>query len=247
MSEYMEKHAVARMIGSPPGYVGHEEGGQLTEAVRRRPYSVILLDEVEKAHVDVFNILLQILEDGQLTDGQGKVVDFKNTLIIMTSNIGSDMIQQATARSATLDEDKKQEEWGELKDLLQGKLKETFRPEFINRIDDVIVFHALTKEQVQKIADLMLGEVKERVAYQGLTLQVEEDVRNRLVQDGFDPQFGARPLRREIQQRLENKLATALLTGKYPPGSTIKASLKGDEVAFSKVGKNRKTTTKVAA
>jgi len=241
MSEYMEKHAVSRMIGSPPGYVGHEEGGQLTESIRRKPYSVILLDEIEKAHPDVFNILLQILEDGQLTDGQGKVVDFKNTLIIMTSNIGSDMIQQATARRAT------GKDWEDLKELLQDKLKETFRPELLNRIDDVIVFHALTKAHVQKITDLMLAEVKSRVAAQGLTLQITEGVKNRIAQDGFDPQFGARPLRKEIQQRLENKLATALLTGKYPQGSTIKATLKGDSVAFTKVGTSRKTKSAVTA
>ncbi len=235
MSEYMEKHAVARMIGSPPGYVGYEEGGQLTEAVRRRPYSVILLDEIEKAHPDVFNILLQVLDDGQLTDGKGKVVDFKNTLIIMTSNIGSDMIQQATARNAT------GKDWEDLKEILQIKLKETFRPELLNRIDEIIVFHALTKEHVQKIVDIMLEEVKRRVAAQGLKLIINEDVRNRVAQDGFDPQFGARPLKREIQRRLENKLATALLTGEWPQGSTIKAVLKGDEVAFEKVGRATKS------
>ena len=239
MSEYMEKHAVSRMIGSPPGYIGHEEGGQLTETVRRKPYSVILLDEIEKAHPDIFNILLQILEDGQLTDGQGKVVDFKNTLIIMTSNIGSDMIQQATAKRAT------GQDWEDLKSLLQDKLKEIFRPEFLNRVDDVIVFHALTKENVQKITDLMLNEVKKRVAAQGLNLQIDEEVKNRIAQDGFDPQFGARPLRREIQKRLENKLATALLTGKYPQGSSIKASLKGDEIVFTSLGTTRKTKTSV--
>ena len=243
MSEYMEKHAVARMIGSPPGYVGYEEGGQLTETVRRQPYSVILLDEIEKAHADVFNVLLQVLEDGQLTDGQGKVVDFKNTLIVMTSNIGSDMIQQATARRAS------GQDWEDLKSLLRDKLKTTFRPEFINRIDDIIVFHALTKEHVQKITDLMLAEVIQRVAAQGLTLQIADEVRNRIAQDGFDPQFGARPLRHQIQQLLENKLATALLTGEFPQGSTIKASLKGDAVSFIKVSSSRqgKTRTKISA
>lgn len=242
MSEYMEKHSVARMIGSPPGYVGHEEGGQLTENVRRKPYSVILLDEIEKAHPNVFNILLQIFEDGQLTDGKGKVVDFKNTLIIMTSNIGSKMIQSA-ARSATLSEqsESKGQYWSDLKSLLQDKLKETFRPELLNRIDEIIVFHALTKEHVQKIADLMLADVIRRVAAQGLTLTISDEVRNRIAQDGFDPQFGARPLRREIQRRLENKLATALLTGQFPKSSTIKAVLKGEEIAFEKIGTSRKT------
>mgnify|MGYP002621156372 CR=1 FL=1 len=231
MSEYMEKHAVARMIGSPPGYVGHEEGGQLTEAVRRKPYSVILLDEIEKAHPDAFNILLQVLEDGRLTDGKGRVVDFNNTLIIMTSNVGSQMIQEATAKGVK-SEDK---EWTELKDLLQTKLKETFRPEFLNRVDDTIVFHALRKEDVQQIADILLADVQRQVAAQGLTLEIADDVRNRLASDGFDPQYGARPLRREIQQRLENKLSTVLLTGEYDQGATIKAVLKGDDIAFQKV------------
>ncbi len=231
MSEYMEKHSVARMIGSPPGYVGHEEGGQLTESVRRKPYSVILLDEIEKAHQDIFNILLQVLEDGQLTDGRGRLVDFKNTLIIMTSNIGGNMIQAAAGRDAS------GKDWEDLKTLLDGKLRETFRPELLNRIDEVIVFHALIKGQVQQIADLMLREVVQRVAGQGVTLTISEEVRNRLAQEGFDPQFGARPLRREIQRRLENKLATSLLTGQFPKGSRIKAVLKGGEVAFETIGK----------
>jgi len=241
MSEYMEKHSVARMIGSPPGYVGYDEGGQLTENVRRKPYSVILLDEIEKAHPDVFNILLQVLEDGQLTDGRGRVVDFKNTLIIMTSNVGSTMIQEATGRQAS------PQDWEDLKSLLMDKLKETFRPELLNRIDEVIVFHALTKEQVQKIADLMLADVIRRVAAAGLTLTVSAEVRNRLSQDGFDPKFGARPLRREIQRRLENKLATALLSGQFPKGSAIKAILKGDAIAFEPITPTTNTKTKQTA
>lgn len=247
MSEYMEKHAVSRMIGSPPGYVGHEEGGQLTEIVRRKPYSVILLDEIEKAHPDVFNILLQVLEDGQLTDGKGRVVDFKNTLIIMTSNIGSDMIQQATARGSTLTPENRKKEWNDLKELLDNKLKETFRPEFLNRLDDVIIFHALTKKHVQKITDYLLEELKHKVGEQGLSLQIDNEVRNRLAQDGFDPKFGARPLRRQIQQRLENKLATALLTGQFPQGSTIKASLQDDEIALSKINTSGKSKKSVNA
>lgn len=203
MSEYMEKHAVARMIGSPPGYVGHEEGGQLTEAVRRQPYAVILLDEIEKAHPDVFNVLLQILEDGRLTDGQGRTIDFKHSLIIMTSNVPS--VEQ---------------------------LKETFRPEFLNRLDEIIMFHPLQKKHVQQIADIMLREVQVLVAAQGLRLEISAEVRNRLAQDGFDPHYGARPLRREIARRLENKLSTALLAGQYSKGSTIRAVLKGDDIAF---------------
>jgi len=244
MSEYMEKHTVSRMIGSPPGYVGHEEGGQLTEAIRRRPYSVVLLDEIEKAHPDVFNILLQVFEDGRLTDGKGRTVDFKNTLIIMTSNVGSSMIQQAAAKSPSA------ADWSALKELLMDKLKETFRPEFLNRIDEVIVFHPLSKEHVQKIADLMLSEVVELVRKQGLTLQISDEVRNRLAQDGYDPQFGARPLRREIQRRLENKLSTVLLAGEFAKGAVIKAILKGDDIAFEQVGgttSRRKSTSEVSA
>ncbi|MEK7556387.1 MAG: AAA family ATPase, partial [Patescibacteria group bacterium] len=186
MSEYMEKHSVARMIGSPPGYVGHEEGGQLTEAVRRKPYSVILIDEIEKAHSDVLNILLQVFDDGRLTDGKGRTVDFKNTLIIMTSNVIRDSIT---------------------KELVVDKLKTVFRPEFLNRIDEFVVFHPLEKVHVQKIADLLLKEVVTRVGELGLKLEISEEVKNRLASDGFDPEFGARPLRREIQRRLENKLS----------------------------------------
>lgn len=230
MSEYMEKHTVSRMIGSPPGYVGHDEGGQLTERVRRKPYSVILLDEIEKAHPDVFNVLLQVLDDGRLTDGKGRSVDFKNTLVIMTSNVGSDLIHQAAAQPGA-----GEAIWPKVKQALNEKLKEVFRPEFLNRIDETIVFHGLKKEHVQLIADLMLDEVKRRVHAQGLTLTISDDVRNRLASDGYDPAFGARPLRREIQRRLENKLSTVLLTGQFPKGSTIQAVLKGDEIAFEKI------------
>ncbi len=229
MSEYMEKHTVARMIGSPPGYVGHDEGGQLTEAVRRKPYSVILLDEIEKAHPDVANVLLQVFEDGRLTDGKGRTVDFKNTLIIMTSNIGSQMIQQAAGSVES------PKDWENLKELLMEKLKESFRPEFINRIDEVIIFHPLDKIHVQKITDILLAEVQKLVALQGLQLEISSEVRNRLAQEGFDREYGARPLRREIQKRLENKLSTALLTGEYPKGSTIRAILKGDDIGFELV------------
>lgn len=241
MSEYMEKHAVARMIGSPPGYVGHDEGGQLTEAVRRKPYSVILLDEIEKAHPDVFNILLQVLEDGRLTDGKGRTVDFKHALIIMTSNMGSAIIQQAagTAKNAT--------DWENLKKILMEKLKETFRPEFLNRIDDIIVFHPLAKADVQKITDLLLNKVQRLVAVQGLTLTISEEVRNRLAQDGFDREFGARPLRREIQRRLENKLSTALLSGQFKKGVTINAQLAGDDIVFKEVvAKGKRASKKVS-
>ena len=243
MSEYMEKHTVARMIGSPPGYVGHDEGGQLTEAVRRKPYSVILLDEIEKAHPDVANILLQVFEDGRLTDGKGRTVDFKHTLIIMTSNVGSSLVQQAAQAAQSA------KDWETLKGILMEKLKESFRPEFLNRIDEVIVFHPLDKIHVQKIADLLLAQVQKRVAQQGLNLEISSEVRNRLAQEGYDREYGARPLRREIQRRLENKLSTALLSGQFPKGSTIKAILKGDEVAFEllKTKGTHKTRQKITA
>jgi ATP-dependent Clp protease ATP-binding subunit ClpC len=229
MSEYMEKHSVARLIGSPPGYVGHDEGGQLTEKIRRRPYAVILLDEIEKAHPDVFNILLQVLDDGRLTDGKGRTVDFKNALIIMTSNFGSQLIHEVTAHYTS------DTEWNQLRATLLEKLKEAFRPEFLNRIDEIIVFHALKKEHVQQIADIMLEHVIRLVRAQGLNLEISEEVRNRLVTEGYDPQFGARNLKREIQRRLENKLSTILLTGQFTKGSTIKAVLKGEDIAFEPV------------
>lgn len=224
MSEYMEKHAVARMIGSPPGYVGHDEGGQLTEAVRRKPYSVILFDEIEKAHPDVYNILLQVFDDGRLTDGKGRTVDFRNSLIIMTSNVIRDSIP---------------------KELLVEKLKTVFKPEFLNRVDEFVVFHPLEKAHVQKIADLLLRDVVARVAQQGLKLVISDEVRNRLAQEGFDAEFGARPLKREIQRRLENKLSTVLLMGQFPKGSSIKAVLKGDDISFEKIGRAKKESVTV--
>lgn len=224
MSEYMEQHSVARMIGSPPGYVGHDEGGQLTEAVRRKPYSVVLLDEIEKAHPDVANILLQVLDDGRLTDGKGRVVDFRNTIIIMTSNTGSDSIQQAVGAS--------QEKWEQVKQAVLQQLKGSFRPEFLNRLDEIIVFHQLNKEHVQKIADILLAEVVDKVRQQGITLEISEEVRNRLAQDGFDREYGARPLRREIQRRLENPLSELLLSNAHPLGAHIKAVLHKDAIVF---------------
>jgi len=227
MSEYMEKHSVARLIGSPPGYVGHDEGGQLTEKVRRKPYSVILLDEIEKAHPDVMNVLLQVLDDGRMTDGKGRVVDFKNTIIIATSNVGSKEINETTSYGIPTPE-----KWNQLKQEILELLKTVFRPEFLNRLDEIVVFHALTKAHVQKITDLLLSEVARRMHAQGYILEVSEDVRNRLAQDGFDPSFGARQLRREIQRRLENTLATAILKQSFPKGAKIKAILKGDNIEF---------------
>ena len=210
MSEFMEKHSVARLIGAPPGYVGYEEGGYLTEAVRRKPYSVVLLDEVEKAHPDVFNVLLQVLDDGRLTDGQGRTVDFKNTVIVMTSNIGSHLIQSMVGQDA---EDIKEAVWGEL--------KTHFRPEFLNRIDETVVFHGLDAQHIRAIADIQLQHLRARLQKMELQLQVSDAALEELAKVGFDPVFGARPLKRAIQQRIENPLARLLLEGQFPPKSVI--------------------------
>ena len=210
MSEFMEKHSVARLIGAPPGYVGYEEGGYLTEAVRRKPYSVLLLDEVEKAHPDVFNVLLQVLDDGRLTDGQGRTVDFKNTVIVMTSNIGSHLIQSMVGQDAQ-----------DIKDAVWGELKNHFRPEFLNRIDETVVFHALDARNIQAIARIQLQLLQARLARMDLTLDVSEAALEELAKVGFDPVFGARPLKRAIQQRIENPLSKLLLEGRFAPKSTI--------------------------
>ena len=210
MSEFMEKHSVARLIGAPPGYVGYEEGGYLTEAVRRKPYSVLLLDEVEKAHPDVFNVLLQVLDDGRLTDGQGRTVDFKNTVIVMTSNIGSHMIQSMVGQEAD-----------EIKDAVWGELKTHFRPEFLNRIDETVVFHGLDAQHIRAIADIQLQHLRARLEKMDLQLQVSDQAMDELAKVGFDPVFGARPLKRAIQQRIENPLSRLLLEGKFPPKSVI--------------------------
>ncbi|MEN9464012.1 MAG: hypothetical protein RL217_193 [Pseudomonadota bacterium] len=214
MSEYMEKHSVARLIGAPPGYVGYEEGGLLTEAVRRKPYSVILLDEVEKAHPDVFNILLQVLDDGQLTDGQGRRVDFKNTVLVMTSNLGSDVIQTLTQEGKSYDE---------LRDAVMEIVGGHFRPEFINRIDEAVVFHPLAKAQIRGIADIQLKLLRGRLAERDLSLELSDSALDRLVDVGYDPLFGARPLKRAIQRWIENPLAQDILAGRFMPGSVILA------------------------
>jgi ATP-dependent Clp protease ATP-binding subunit ClpB len=210
MSEFMEKHSVARLIGAPPGYVGYEEGGYLTEAVRRKPYSVILLDEVEKAHHDVFNVLLQVLDDGRLTDGQGRTVDFKNTVIVMTSNIGSHMIQAMVNRP-----------YEDVKDAVWDELKNHFRPEFLNRIDETVVFHGLGAEHIARIAKIQLGVLEQRLAKMDLHLRVSPAALEELAKVGFDPVFGARPLKRAIQQRIENPLSKLILEGRFPPKSEI--------------------------
>ncbi len=226
MSEFMEQHSVSRLIGSPPGYVGYEEGGRLTEAVRRKPYSVILLDEVEKAHPDVFNVLLQVFDDGRLTDGKGKTVDFKNTVVIMTSNIASQEIQLLTEESGA--------DW-EIEAHVKDALKQLFRPEFLNRIDEIIVFHMLSKEDLRKIVDIELDYLAERLNGRNITLEFTDSAREQIMDEGYDPAFGARPLKRTIQQRLENPLATELLAGKFAEGDTVKIDANAHKFTFEKI------------
>jgi ATP-dependent Clp protease ATP-binding subunit ClpB len=220
MSEYMEKHAVARMIGAPPGYVGYEEGGQLTEAVRRRPYSVVLFDEIEKAHTDVFNVLLQILDDGRLTDSKGRTVDFKNTVLIMTSNLGSREIQ-------AVQDDEKQ-----VREAVQQELRLHFKPEFLNRIDDIVIFHQLSREQVAKIIDVQLERLRAMLADRNVTLELDDSAKELLMREGYDPTYGARPLKRAIQSYIQNPLAVKLLQGEIQPGQTVRVSANGDQMEF---------------
>ncbi|ASD66433.1 ATP-dependent chaperone ClpB [Pseudoalteromonas piscicida] len=223
MSEFMEKHSVARLVGAPPGYVGYEEGGYLTEAVRRRPYSVILLDEVEKAHPDVFNILLQVLDDGRLTDGQGRTVDFKNAVIIMTSNLGSDVIQEQAGSN----------DYATLKERVMGVLANQFRPEFINRIDETVVFHPLINEHIKEIASIQLDRLSKRLTERGFALELSDAALDKIAASGFDPVYGARPLKRAVQQYIENPLAQDLLQGKFVTGDTIKVEVVDDKIVFN--------------
>ncbi|HWT28115.1 MAG TPA: AAA family ATPase, partial [Methylophilaceae bacterium] len=223
MSEFMEKHSVARLIGAPPGYVGYEEGGYLTEAVRRKPYSVILLDEVEKAHPDVFNVLLQVLDDGRLTDGQGRTVDFKNTVIIMTSNLGSQMIQSMAG-----------DDYQVIKLAVMGEVKANFRPEFVNRIDEVVVFHALGEAHVKSIASIQLQNLAKRLAGMEMTLDVTDAALAEIANAGFDPVYGARPLKRAIQSEIENPLAREILQGNFAAKDTIRVDYKANKMVFSK-------------
>ncbi|MDH3494456.1 MAG: AAA family ATPase, partial [Acidobacteriota bacterium] len=229
MSEYMEKHAVARMIGAPPGYVGYEEGGQLTEAVRRRPYSVVLFDEIEKAHQDVFNVLLQILDEGRLTDSKGRTVDFKNTVLIMTSNLGSREIQSSTLVDTPV------------KDMVLGVLKNHFRPEFLNRVDDIVVFSQLGKEQLAKIIDVQLRRFHKLLADKNLTVELDQSAKDLLVEEGYDPTFGARPLKRAIQTMIQNPMAVKLLNGEISAGQTVNVTAKDGELVFTPNG-NAATT-----
>ena len=223
MSEYQEKHTVARMLGAPPGYIGYDEGGQLTEAVRRRPYSVVLFDEIEKAHPDVFNVLLQILEDGRLTDGQGRTVDFRNTVLIMTSNLGGQLIQEMSSRS-----------FDEVRTAVMEVLRDHFRPEFLNRVDEIIVFRSLTQEQLGAIIDIQLARLQKRLDERKIMLVVSDSARNLLIERGWDPVYGARPLKRAIQRQLQDPLAMLLLGGKFSDGDTVEVGVKGGELVFEK-------------
>jgi ATP-dependent Clp protease ATP-binding subunit ClpB len=225
MSEYMEKHAVARLIGAPPGYIGHEEGGYLTEQVRRRPYAVILLDEVEKAHPDVFNLLLQVLDEGRLTDSQGRTVDFKNTIVIMTSNLGSELIQQL---SSSQSED-------ELKDRVMEQVKQAFRPEFFNRIDDCVMFKPLTEANIETIAALQIDSLLDRLSEQHLQLTIDDEVMRNLASAGYDPLYGARPLKRLIQRMLENPLADAILSGEVSASHRVHVEMSDTGLKFKSV------------
>ena len=229
MSEYMEKHAVSRLVGSPPGYIGYDEGGQLTEAVRRKPYSVLLLDEIEKAHPDVFNILLQILEDGRLTDAQGRTVDFRHCIVIMTSNIGASEIARNTPLGFAVSEDETGITYDDMKTRIMGELKKVFRPEFLNRIDDVIVFHKLAKDEIKEIVELLLRRIRQSMAERELQLELSDEARDMLVEKGWDPAMGARPLRRAIQRYIEDPLADFVLRSQVPSGSTVMVSKPAEE------------------
>ena len=228
MSEYMEKHAVSRLIGAPPGYVGYEEGGQLSEAIRRRPYSVVLLDEVEKAHKDVFNILLQVLDDGRITDSQGRVVDFRNTIIVMTSNVGSEIILNLSG------DDTKYEQ---MREKVTGSLRKRFRPEFLNRIDELIIFHTLRRDELKEIVKLQIKRIEKLLADQKISLQLTDAALDHVVESGYDPTFGARPLKRAIQRELENPISTKILEAEFADGDRVVADCADGALVFTKEAK----------
>ena len=235
MSEYMERFSVSRLVGAPPGYVGYEEAGELTEKVRHRPYSVVLFDEIEKAHPDVFNILLQVMEDGILTDSQGRRVDFRNTVLIMTSNVGSEMITNRGTLGFSDQEIDSEESYEDMKDRVIGEVRKKFRPEFLNRLDDIIVFHQLTRDQVKEIADLMLSELKARLYEEHrITLTLDESATELLIEKGYDAKYGARPMRRTIERLIENPISELILERAFEPGSTVIASADGEEIRFNK-------------
>jgi ATP-dependent Clp protease ATP-binding subunit ClpB len=228
MSEYQERHAVSRLVGAPPGYVGYEEGGQLTEAVRRRPYSVVLLDEVEKAHPDVFNILLQVLDDGRLTDGQGHTVDFRNTVIIMTSNIGSEYLLEGVTSDGEIQPD--------ARERVLAEMRVRFRPEFLNRLDDIVLFKPLTEAEIEQIVELMLADLRARLADRQMTLEVTAQARRHIATQGFDPVYGARPLRRYIARDVETRIARALVAGAVPDGAVVRIDYVEPELVVSYAG-----------
>jgi len=237
MSEYQERFNVSRLVGAPPGYIGYEEGGQLTEAVRRKPYSVVLLDEIEKAHPEVFNVLLQVLDDGRLTDSQGRIIDFKNAVIIMTSNVGAREITTSKALGFGLDERRgvqTERQYESMRNRVMEEMKRSFRPEFLNRIDDVIVFHQLTPEQIRQIVDLMLAQVNKQLATQDMHLDVTESAHDVLAKEGWDENFGARPLRRAIQRLIEDPLSEEVLLGRLSAGDTIKVDADDGKLIFRK-------------
>jgi len=238
MSEYMEKFSVSRLTGAPPGYVGYEEGGELTEKVRRRPYSVVLLDEIEKAHPDVFNILLQIMDNGRLSDNLGHTVDFRNTVLIMTSNLGAEQI----VRGSNLGFQAEKEgtlSYEEMKNRVMSELKRSFRPEFLNRLDEVIVFHALNKKEVKKIVDMLLEEKKELLEEREMNIEITQEARNLIAQEGYDPDFGARPLRRAIQKLIDNSLSEEILKGRFKDGEDIVIGIKNGNIVFNKKKKSK--------
>ncbi len=227
MSEFMERHTVSRLIGAPPGYVGYEEGGMLTEAVRRRPYAVILLDEIEKAHRDVFNILLQVLDDGRLSDNQGHTIDFKNTIIVMTSNIGSQLIQEVTEEGGGEEE---------IREAVNQSLSTRFLPEFLNRIDEILIFHALKRDQIRKIVEIQIGRLKHQLEEKGIQLEVTPAALDAIAAEGYNPTYGARPLKRVIQQQIQNPLATEVLKKEFAEGSRVKIDHVDGEFTFERVG-----------
>lgn len=239
MSEFMEKHSTAKLIGSPPGYVGYDDGGHLSELVRKKPYSVVLFDEIEKAHPDVFNIMLQILDDGRLTDSKGRHISFKNTVIIMTSNVGASMITNTSKLGFSTAEDESKDKYEKLKETVSEEMKKAFRPEFLNRIDETIVFAHLSKEEIRQIVDLMLKDLFKRLAEKDLNIEVTDEVKDHLAENGYSEAYGARPLRRLIQRKMEDSLAEEILSGKYGPGDTIKVTLVDGKISFEKAAKKR--------
>ncbi|MBR1460872.1 AAA family ATPase, partial [bacterium] len=237
MSEFMEKHSTAKLIGSPPGYVGYDDGGHMTELVRKKPYSVVLFDEIEKAHPDVFNIMLQILDDGRLTDSKGRHISFKNTVIIMTSNVGASMIANKAKLGFSTADDEAKDKYEKLKDTVSEEMKKAFRPEFLNRIDETIVFAHLSKPEIRQIVDLMLKDLFKRLAEKEINVDVTDEVKDYLAENGYSEAYGARPLRRLIQRKMEDSLAEEILSGKYAPGDTIKVTLNDGKISFDKARK----------